>query len=228
MTRVMREFERPEIRFEQVADGLVRLTTLRPMTDALTHVRVTHAMFPATFVIPLSETITITQMHVPIDDTRTYWYSFFTSFAEPLDKDAMRSQRLACVDLPGYVPKHGRHDDWGFDAEEQRTRTYLGMGEDDINLHDQWAVESMGAIQDRTREHLGTSDKVIMANRRTLLKAIETVRAGGRPPMALPASEAAALRGPDTIDCIAPAEAWEAYWTDAARAKRAGAAWLPR
>ena len=43
----------------------------------------------------------------------------------------------------------------------------------------------MGAIQDRTREHLGTSDKVIMANRRILLKAIETVRAGGRPPMAL-------------------------------------------
>ena len=43
MTRVMREFFRPEIRFEAVADGLLRLTTLRPMTDALTHVRVTHA-----------------------------------------------------------------------------------------------------------------------------------------------------------------------------------------
>ena len=147
--------------------------------------------FPATFVIPLSETITITQMHVPVDDTHTYWYSFFTSFAEPLDKEAMRAQRLACVTLPDYAPIHGRHDHWGFDPEDQRTRTYLGMGEDDINLHDQWAVESMGAIQDRTREHLGTSDKVIMANRRTLVKAIETVRAGGRPPMAL----AAARRG---------------------------------
>ena len=56
------------------------------MTDELTHVRVTHAAFPATFVIPLSETITITQMHVPVDDTHTYWYSFFTSFAEPLDE----------------------------------------------------------------------------------------------------------------------------------------------
>jgi len=101
------------------------------------------------------------------------------------------------------------------------------MGEEDINLHDQWAVESMGAIQDRTKEHLGTTDKVIMANRRTLLKAIETVRAGGRPPMA-PASgaEAAALHGPDTIDCIAPAEGWEAHWSRAAAAKRAGAPWL--
>ena len=33
MTRVMREFCQPEIRFESVADGLLRLTTLRPMTD---------------------------------------------------------------------------------------------------------------------------------------------------------------------------------------------------
>ncbi len=226
MTRVMREFCQPEIRFDAVAEGLLRLTTLRPMTDALTHVRVTHAMFPATFVIPLSESITITQMHVPVDDTHTYWYSFFTSFGEPLDKEAMRSQRLACVTLPDYAPKKGHHCDWGFDAGEQRTRTYLGMGEDDINLHDQWAVESMGAIQDRTKEHLGTTDKVIMANRRTLLKAMETVRSGGRPPMALDSAEAAALRGPDTIDCIAPAASWEAHWTDAAAAKRSGADWL--
>jgi len=138
----------------------------------------------------------------------------------------MRSQRLACVTLPDYAPKSGRHNHWGFDPEEQRTRTYLGMGEDDINLHDQWAVESMGPVQDRTKEHLGTSDKVIMANRRTLLKAIETVRAGGRPPMALSSEEAAALTGPDTIDCIAPAASWEGHWTTAAAAKRAGAGWL--
>ena len=226
MTRVMREFHRPEIRFDAVAEGVLRLTTLRPMTDHLTHVRVTHALFPATFVIPLSETITITQMHVPVDDTHTYWYSFFTSFAEPLDHDAMRAQRLACVTLPDFAPRKGRHNAWGFDADEQRTSTYLGMGEDDINLHDQWAVESMGAIQDRTKEHLGTTDKVIMANRRSLLKAIETVRAGGRPPLALSAEEAAGCTGPDTIDCIAPAEGWEAFWSDKAAAKRAGASWL--
>ena len=227
MTRVMREFCQPEIRFESVAEGLLRLTALRPMTDGVTHVRVTHAAFPATFVIPLSETITITQMHVPVDDTHTYWYSFFTSFAEPLDKETMRAQRLACVSLPDYAPLKGRHNQWGFNPDEQRTRTYLGMGEQDINLHDQWAVESMGAIQDRTKEHLGSSDKVIIANRRTLLKAIETVREGGRPPMALASdAEAAALTGPDTIDCIAPAASWQAHWASAAAVKRQGAAWL--
>lgn len=226
MTRVMREACSPEIRHEEVAPGLTRLTTLRLINEQLTHVRVTHAAFPSTFVIPLSETLTITQLHVPVDDTNTYWYSFFTSFSAPLDKATMRNQRLAHMTLPDYVPIHGRHDAWNFNAEEQRTRTFLGMGEEDINLHDQWAVESMGAIQDRTREHLGTSDKVIMANRRMLLKAIDAVEAGAAPPMVLSAEQAAALQGPDTMDCIAPAADWQAFWQRAAAAKRAGAAWL--
>ncbi len=226
MTRVMREVCSPEIRFDEVAPGLTRLTALRLISERLTHVRVTHAAFPQTFVIPLSETVTITQMHLPVDDTHTYWYSFFTSFAAPLDKETMRNQRLAHMSLPDYAPLHGRHDDWNFNPAEQRTRTFLGMGEDDINLHDQWAVESMGAIQDRTREHLGSSDKVIMANRRMLLKAIETVRNGGTPPMVLTPAEAAALTGPDTMDCIAPADTWQAYWQEAAAAKRQGAPWL--
>lgn len=226
MTRVMREACSPEIRHEEVAPGLTRLTTLRLINDQLTHVRVTHAAFPHTFVIPLSETMTITQMHVPVDDEHTYWWSFFTSFAEPLDRETMRRQRLAHMTLPDYVPIHGRHDQWNYNPAEQRTRTFLGMGEDDINLHDQWAVESMGPIQDRTREHLGTSDKVIMANRRTLLKAIETVQAGGTPPMVLGADAAAALQGPDTIDCIAPAADWQAFWQQQAAAKRRAAAWL--
>jgi phthalate 4,5-dioxygenase len=225
MTRVMREFHRPEIRHEVMAEGHVRLTALRVIDDVLTHVRVTNALFPYTFVIPLSESITITQLHVPVDDVTTYWYAFFTSFGDPLDKEEMRRQRLDAVDLPDYVPKKGRHNAWGYDPTEQRTRTYLGMGENDINVHDQWAVESMGAIQDRTREHLGTSDKVIMANRRVLLAAIDAVEAGGRPPLSLDAEQAAQLTGPDTIDCIAPAAQWQQHWVDQVRAKADGAPW---
>ncbi len=225
MTRVMRERASPEIRHESLAPGLVRLTTLRLIDDRHTHVRVTNSLFPQTFVIPLSDTLTITQWHVPVDDTHTYWYSFFTSFGAPLDHETMRAQRLPHLTLPDYVPRHGRHDDWAFDPAEQRTRTFLGLGEDDINRHDQWAVESMGAIQDRTREHLGTSDKVIMANRRTLLAAIDTVAAGGTPPMALTPAEAAATTGPVTLDCIAPAQGWESHWAHKAAALRDAAPW---
>ena len=225
MTRVMREFCAPEIQFEDVAPGLTRLIALRAINSDLMHVRVTHAAFPHTFVIPLSPTVTITQLHAPIDDTHTAWYSFFTSYAGPLDHHAMREQRLQGTTLPDYVPKQGRHNNWGFNAQEQQQRTFLGMGEEDINVHDQWAVESMGDIADRTREHLGLSDKVIMANRRTLIKAIQTVQSGGTPPMVLNAAQAMALPSPDTVDCFAPRADWQAVWQAQAAAKRAAAPW---
>jgi len=189
---------------------------------------VTHSIFPHTFVIPLSETMTITQMHVPVDDENTYWVSIFTSFDTPVSKDTMRNQRTRFISLPDYIPNVGKHNQWGYNPEEQATRTYLGMGEDDINSHDQWACESMGRIQDRTREHLGTSDVAIMANRRTLLKAIDAV-ANGETPVGLADPNVATQRfGPDTVDGIAPAAQWQQWWQNAAAEKRKGAPWNAR
>ena len=224
MTKVMREFDQPDISFAAMPYGL-QLTSLRPINDQITHTRVTNAIFPSTFVIPLSETMTITQIHVPVDDTKNYWYAIFTSFDAPVDKEVMRNQRLEAVTLPDYIPKSGAHNNWGFSPEEQQSRTYLGMGESDINVHDQWACESMGAIQDRTREHLGTTDKVIMANRRNLLKAIETVRSGGTPPGVADSEIAAHRMGPDTVDGLAPTGGVEAWWRHAVQAKRDNAPW---
>jgi phthalate 4,5-dioxygenase oxygenase subunit len=224
MTRIMREFAQSEISFKNKPWGM-QLIALRPMTDQRTHVRVTNAIFPATFVVTLSETMTITQMHVPVDDTHTYWYSFFTSFAGPLDRQSMRAQGQQFISLPDYIPKAGRHNNWGFNADEQLTTPYPALDDEDTHVHDQWAVESMGAIQDRTREHLAASDKVIMANRRVLLKAIATVRAGGTPPGVADAAVAAQRAGPDTVDGIAPAAGWAAWWQQAAQARRDAAPW---
>jgi hypothetical protein len=44
--------------------------------------------------------------------------------------------------------------------------------------------------------------------------------------MALTADEAAATTGPDTIDCIAPAQGWQAHWQQAVTARRAAVPWL--
>ena len=225
MTRIMREFDRPQIQVESTDHGM-QLTTLRPMTEDLMHVRITHSIFPHTFVIPLSESMTITQMHVPVDDTHTYWYSIFTSFTDPVDRQAMREQRLRAVSLPDYLPRSGRHNQWGFNAEEQRTRTFLGMGEDDINVHDQWACESMGPIQDRTREHLASTDVAIAANRRRLLQALDEVEAGQLPPGLARGDVAARRIGPDTVDGIAPARQWQQWWRDQVRRRRETAPWL--
>jgi len=99
----------------------------------------------------------------------------------PVDKTKMRDQRLELYELPDYTSRKNKANDYGFDPQEQAKATYTGMGSD-INVHDQWAVESMGPIQDRTNEHLGQSDKAIVLYRRLLRQEIEKV-AGGEKPM---------------------------------------------
>ena len=226
MTRLMRDYVRPTIEVETMPYGM-RLTALRRIDETHTHVRVTNQIFPQAFLIPLSETMTITQWHLPVDDTRCYWVAVFTSFDKPIDKTLMRDQRLALYTLPDYAPRIGKHNQYGFDASEQATKTYTGMGFD-INVHDQWAVESPGAIADRTKEHLGTSDKAIMSYRRQLEKAIAAVEQGATPTMALNAAQAATMTGPVTVDGVGPTgdkEVTMQYWRRVDADKRAGAPW---
>ncbi len=168
--------------------------------------------------------MTITQWHVPIDDTRHYWYAIFTSFGAAVDKDEMRRQRLELYELPDYIPRKNKSNDYGYDPHEQEHATYTGMGAD-INVHDQWACESMGTIQDRTREHLGQSDKAISAYRRLLRAAIEQASSGGKPLMVLDAPSAARLTGPAAIDGIGPADGWQSYWQKTDAVRRQASSW---
>jgi phthalate 4,5-dioxygenase oxygenase subunit len=223
MTKIMREFPRPRIDVEPTDFGL-RILTLREISDKSTHVRVTNLMFPNAFVIPMSREMTITQWHVPIDDTRHYWYAIFTSFGAPVDKDEMRRQRLALYELPDYIPRKKKSNNYGYDPHEQDHETYTGMGAD-INVHDQWACESMGEIADRTQEHLGQSDKAITAYRRLLRRAIDAVEKGEAPPMVFDAHSAASVTGPAAIDGIGPTEDWQGYWQKTDAGKRGAASW---
>jgi hypothetical protein len=136
----------------------------------------------------------------------------------------MRRQRLQLYTLPDYKPRLGQANDYGFNTREQQDRTYTGMGED-INLHDQWAVESQGLIQDRTREHLGQSDKGIVAYRKILLANIRQVTRGERALMELDAEAAVQITGPSTMDGIGPTADWQSYWQDVDRRRRSGASW---
>ena len=223
MSKVLREFDRPEIQVERTAYGM-RLQTLRRIDELKTHLRVTNILFPQAFVIPMSPEMTISQWHVPVDDYGCYWYSIFTSFGAPVDKDTMRSQRLKTYPAPDYKPIFGRSNGWGFDPEEQRRSTFTGMGFD-INIHDQFACESQGRIQDRTKENLGTTDKGIVLYRRLLLDAIRKNQAGEKPLMVLDPGAAAEITGPPAVDGIGPTDRLEEYWKDFDANRRRRAAW---
>jgi len=223
MTKVLRERVNPDIHVESAPYGM-QLTSLRTLDAETTHVRVTNLLFPNAFAIPLSAEISITQWHVPIDDVSCYWFAIFTSFTAPLDKAQMRDQRLQLYTLPDYLPRVGRANNYGFDAAQQKTETYTGMGFD-INVHDAWAVESQGRIQDRTREHLGKTDTAIVFYRKMLVEALAQVEAGHRPLMVLDADGARAIRGPRSIDVVAPASGWSTHWRDADAHLHRNAAW---
>jgi phthalate 4,5-dioxygenase len=222
VTRVLREFSRPEILVRPAPYGL-SLVAVRRLSAQNAHVRMTNMIFPNAIVVPMSSEMTLTQWHVPIDDVSSFWYAIFTSFTSPVDKDAMRQQRLELYTLPDYKPRVNRENQYGFRPEEQ-TRTYTGMG-DDINVHDQWAVESQGAVQNRTREHLGQSDRGITAYRRLLFDALKCSEDGATPLMVLDAAAAAAVTGPPTVDGVGPADAWEPYWMRAIDRRAAAASW---
>jgi len=223
MSKVLRELDRPEIRVERTQYGM-RLHTLRKISDAKTHLRVTNILFPQAFVIPMSPEMTISQWHVPVDDYGCYWYSIFTSFGAPVDKDTMRAQRLKTYPAPDYKPVFSRENAWGFSPDEQRSKTFTGMGFD-INIHDQWACESQGRIQDRTKEHLGSTDKGIVLYRRILLDAIRRNQAGEKPPMVLDAQAAREITGPPAVDGIGPSDRLEEYWQDFDANRRRKSAW---
>lgn len=223
LTQVLREFDRPEIRIEDTDSGF-RLVTLRRIDAEHTHVRITNLLFPNAIVIPMSKDMVIAQWHVPVDDEHCYWYSMFVSFAEPVDRERMREQRLPLNPPPDFLPRYSAANQWGFDPQEQRERTYTGMGED-INVHDQWAVESPGPIADRTRQYLGRSDVGILRYRRMLRAAMEATQSGGA---ALPMSDPAQLaqvRGPVAIDEIAPSAQWQSCWRERDRKRRETSGW---
>jgi phenylpropionate dioxygenase-like ring-hydroxylating dioxygenase large terminal subunit len=223
ISKVLREFDRPELRVERTDYGM-RLQALRRISDAHTHIRVTNILFPQAFVIPMNAEMTISQWHVPVDDGGCYWYSIFTSFGGKVDKETMRNQRLRTYPAPDYKPIFHRNNSWGFDAAEQASKTFTGMGFD-INIHDQWACESQGKIADRTREHLGSTDKGIVLYRRLLVDAIRKNEAGEAPLMVLDSERAKDLKGPPAIDGIGPTPRMDEYWKEADQQRRSKAAW---
>lgn len=217
MTKLMREASAPTITAEATPFGF-RLLTIRNFRDEFNHVRTSNCIFPNAITISMSRAMSLTQWHVPITDTSSYWYAMFVSFGEPVDAEVMRAQRISQVSLPEYRPLTGRNDQWGYDPDEQRTSTYTGMGRD-INVHDQWAVESQGEIFDRSTEHLTPTDVGIRTHRRLYIAAAEDPSPENLIGRASPVS------GPIAIDAVTTDDDFDEAWRSADATRRAESNW---
>jgi hypothetical protein len=124
---------------------------------------------------------------MPIDDVSTFVYNIHHN-CDPkaqltpamIDHHEKEFGRGAEDMVPGtFRLKRNRENDYMIDRRMQKTLNFTGIV--GVNTQDFALQENMGAICDRSKEFLGTSDKAIVAMRRLLLEAIDVVAAGGDP-----------------------------------------------
>ncbi|HEY7062811.1 MAG TPA: Rieske 2Fe-2S domain-containing protein [Chloroflexota bacterium] len=128
---------------------------------------------------------------VPIDDAHCWAYAFTWHPTRPLTT-AERAEMLTRPDgmyselMPGtYRPRRGRETDYADPAwppEAYRMQRIRYFQDQDVAI-----TESMGARYDRTQEHLGPADRIIIQVRKRLLGAARALQKGTAPPGPAPA-----------------------------------------
>jgi phenylpropionate dioxygenase-like ring-hydroxylating dioxygenase large terminal subunit len=127
---------------------------------------------------------------VPIDDENCWTWSFDYHAARDLKDSEVQAMKdgkgIHVKYVPGtFTPLQNKGNDYLIDRDAQRSgRTYSGV--EGIGMQDASLQESMGAIQDRTREHLTSTDNGIVMMRRRLLRVIREMQEGVAPPALQP------------------------------------------
>jgi hypothetical protein len=123
---------------------------------------------------------------VPIDDENCFVWSLTYHAGRPLTGDEVKTMNkgggMHVELIPGtYRPVMNKDNDYLMDRAAQRSgRTYSGVH--GIAMQDASLQESMGPIQNRSKEHLVSTDAAIMMARRNLFKAAQALETDGLTP----------------------------------------------
>ena len=168
----------------------------RPAEEDSTYWRIAHFLLPFYTMIPTSVLgwQILVRAWVPIDDEHTMFWNICgpNPFARGIGSDNKRGQQVAGASLlPEYLPQTsgflGRwrlaanaENDYRIDRDAQKNhKIYTGIS--GIHLQDQSVTEQMGAIADRTKEHLGSSDSMVIKTRRRIIRASLNLQEGEAP-----------------------------------------------
>ena len=147
--------------------------------------------------------------HVPIDDRHHWKYIFAFSRTSELD-EFLRTRSRAELGVDYRLTKNAANR-YQQDRASMKTQTFTGLGTN-FQVHDAFATESQGPVQNRTEENLVSSDKAIVAARKLILNAIRDVQAGRDPQHVI--RDANANRFPNLVvisDVIAKSMDWKEY-----------------
>ena len=165
----------------------------RPAEDDTYYWRIAQYLFPFYTLIPTGTLGKERRVRawVPIDDEHTMFWSITAPESSERSRSSRNGQPITGSTrrsefLPNTTDWLGRWrlranetNDYGIDREVQRTESYTGI--EGIHLQDQAITESMGRVVDRSVEHLGTSDAMIIRTRRWAMSAAINRREGTVP-----------------------------------------------
>jgi phenylpropionate dioxygenase-like ring-hydroxylating dioxygenase large terminal subunit len=165
----------------EVTDFGVRIYSVRRMGGDMSYLRVSNFILPNLSAFPGQtggEGYGV-NWHVPIDDTHHWKYCFVFSRSAPLDQSIIDRSRAEIDEH--YQPVRNETNRFMQDRASMQTQTYTGMGSG-FQTHDAFATGSQGAIQDRTKENVVSSDIAIIAARKLMQKALRDIQEGREPP----------------------------------------------
>ena len=183
---------RPRLEAENTPYGFRYAAIRKPLRNAesMQYVRVTHFVAPSTVLFPGAAGWCSMSTYTPIDDEHTMFYWVRSSYDAPIAGD-VRSKATQTVGLtpgvdlnPDYSKIRNRANNWLQDREAmQRGETFTGiLG---VIAEDMCVQESMGAILDRTKEHLGACDVGVIRMRQLMIDSARRLQADGEPPPGL-------------------------------------------
>jgi nitrite reductase/ring-hydroxylating ferredoxin subunit len=161
----------------------VRMISCRKVAADKIYLRVSNIVMPCHGFIPTGgikgnpEGYTI-HSHVPVDDAHSMRYNIHFRRNRPIDAEERQHEDEIG---PHFVKIRNKSNDYLIDRDKQKRENFTGMGPI-FMIHDACATESMGPIYDRTQEHLGVSDRTVIAVRKFFLNAARGVVAGEEPP----------------------------------------------
>jgi phthalate 4,5-dioxygenase oxygenase subunit len=130
---------------------------------------------------------------IPVDDETTWVYNFMYAHDpnQPISPDQFLEDEISMGRGPadlvdGYRLRRSRDNDYEIDRDLQKRQTFTGIT--GINTQDFALQECMETVTDRTKEHLGRSDRVIVLLRKLLLDSVNRVERGEAPRGIDPAS----------------------------------------
>lgn len=174
----------PTLETEDTGYGM-RAISIRKFGAEQIYVRTSPYIMPSFSIVPGPPTAKFEEddirgfrFWVPIDDRSTWLYilNMRKKPFEPEEREVLGSWIEA-----DYTRKRNLHNDYLIDRRLQRSQLYSGIQSVNAAEQDGCATETMGPIYDRSREHLGYSDKTIIALRKLLLTSLGDLAAGKEP-----------------------------------------------